>query len=120
MPRVRTNFKTLAGVLNHGRDNHHYESLRVVEVPETSENPTPSFRVHNVIRKRTQLLAVILNILLYRYYIGLQESARGHNHSLLHVADQSGLQGVDADRLSWRSEIHRKVCIDPAWIRALG
>ena len=35
-----------------------------VEDPETSENPTQSFEIHNIIRRRTQFLAVIIYILL--------------------------------------------------------
>ena len=46
-----------------GRDNPHYESLLVVEVPETSEKSL----IHNIIQRRTQPLAVILNMILYRY-----------------------------------------------------
>ena len=34
-----------------------------VEEPETSENPTQSFEIHNIIRRHTQLLAVIIYIL---------------------------------------------------------
>ena len=34
-------------LLNHGRDNPHYESLLVVEVPET---PDAVFMIHNIIR----------------------------------------------------------------------
>ena len=30
-----------------------------VEEPETSENPTQSFEIHNIVWRRTQLLAVI-------------------------------------------------------------
>ena len=37
-------------LLNHGRDNPHYESLLVVEVPETSD---AFFMIHNIIRRRT-------------------------------------------------------------------
>ena len=35
-----------------------------VEEPETSENPTQSIEIHNILRRRTQLLAVII----YRLY----------------------------------------------------
>ena len=52
------------------------------------------FMVHNIIRRNTQLLALILYIILYRYYIDikLRESANVNNHFLLHVAIHSGLQ----------------------------
>ena len=59
-----------------------------MEVPETSENPTQS--IHNIIRRRTQLLAVILYkidiyILYYiLYYLDIELDMRHH----------SGLQGV--------------------------
>ena len=69
-------------ILNHGRDNHHYESL-FVEVPETLE--TPSLR---------------LCILYYLGIIEHLESTNGNNPFRLHVADGSGLQGVNKDCLS--------------------
>ena len=74
-----------------GQDNTNYQSLLVVEVQETSENPTQSL-THNIIRRRTQLLAVILYIKLYYidtyiYYIilyildiELRESPKGNKH----------------------------------------
>ena len=34
-----------------------------VEEPETSENPTQSFEVHNIVWRRTQILAVIIYII---------------------------------------------------------
>ena len=34
-----------------------------VEEPETSENPTKSFVIHNIVWRRTQLLAVIICII---------------------------------------------------------
>ena len=37
-----------------------FSLLRIdVEEPETSENPTKSFVIHNIVWRRTQLLAVI-------------------------------------------------------------
>ena len=38
-----------------------------VEEPETSENPTKSFVIHYIVWTRTQLLAVIICIIWYRY-----------------------------------------------------
>ena len=38
-----------------------------VEEPETSENPTQLFEIHNIVWRCTQLLAVIIYIILYRY-----------------------------------------------------
>ena len=38
-----------------------------VEEPETSENPTQSFEIQNIIWRGTQLLAVIIYTILYRY-----------------------------------------------------
>ena len=58
---------------------------------------------HNNICRCTQLLAVIYNLYIILYYIDLielWEPANGTNQFLLHVAVQSGLQGVKADRLS--------------------
>ena len=52
-------------ILNHGLDKHHYESLLVLEVSETS---TPLFRIHNSIQRRAQLLALILYRYLYIIY----------------------------------------------------
>ena len=40
-----------------------------VEEPETSEDPTQSFEIHNIIRRRTQLLAAIIYIILNTLYI---------------------------------------------------
>ena len=54
-------------------------------------------RVHNIIQRWTKLLAVILYIIVY-YNIKLRESANGNNYFLLHVAVQSGLQRLNADR----------------------
>ena len=51
-------------VQDSGRDNPHYESFLFVKVPETSNNLTHSL-IHNIIRKRTQIFAVILHIILY-------------------------------------------------------
>ena len=34
-----------------------------VEEPETSENPTKSFGIHNIVWRRTQVLAVIICII---------------------------------------------------------
>ena len=34
-----------------------------VEKPETSEDPTQSFEIHNIVWKRTQILAVIIYII---------------------------------------------------------
>jgi hypothetical protein len=34
-----------------------------VEEPETSENPMQSFEKHNIVWRRTQLLAVIISII---------------------------------------------------------
>jgi hypothetical protein len=36
-----------------------------VEEPESSENPTQSFEIHNIAWRRTQLLAVIIYIIIY-------------------------------------------------------
>ena len=38
-----------------------------VEEPETSQNPTKSFVIHNIVWRRAQLLAVIICIICYRY-----------------------------------------------------
>ena len=46
-------------VQDSGQNNPHYESLLVLEVPETSVNPTQSL-IHKIIQRHTQLLAVIL------------------------------------------------------------
>ena len=58
--KAKVNFPRF--LLHHGRDNPHHESLLVVE---TSENPTQSF--HNIIRRRTHLLNLVLYMILYRY-----------------------------------------------------
>jgi hypothetical protein len=38
-----------------------------VEEPEASENPTQSFEIHNIVWRSTQLSAVIIYIICYRY-----------------------------------------------------
>ena len=35
-----------------------------VEEPETSENPTQSFEIHNIVWRRTQVLAMIIYIMI--------------------------------------------------------
>jgi hypothetical protein len=40
-----------------------------VEEPEKSENPKQSFEIHNIIQWNSQHLAVIINIILYRYLL---------------------------------------------------
>ena len=84
-------------------DNHHCESLLVVEISETSENPTLSIMgsaFHCDI-----IYYIILNyiILYYIDIIQLRESANGHDYFLLHFVVQSWLQGGNADRLSRQS-----------------
>ena len=63
---VRVTCRVPETVQNSGRDNPHYKALLDVEVPEMSENPTQSL-IHNIIWRRTQLLAVILCIIFYIY-----------------------------------------------------
>ena len=52
-------------VQDSGRDNPRYESLLVVEVGY-QRRPIQSL-IHNILWRRTQLLAMILLIILYRY-----------------------------------------------------
>jgi hypothetical protein len=104
---VRVTRRVPEPVQDSGRDNPHYNSLLVVEVLETSENPTQSL-IHNIIWRHTQLLAVILCIILYYIdtYLNIilftyrAPGVRKRQQSiLLHAAVHAGLQGVNADWL---------------------
>ena len=104
---VRVTRRVLEPVQDSGRDNPHYNSLLVVEVLETSENPTQSL-IHNIIWRHTQYLAVILCIILYYIdtYLNIilftyrAPGVRKRQQSiLLHAAVHAGLQGVNADWL---------------------
>ena len=76
-------------VQDFSQDNPHYESLLVVEVPETSEN----LSAHSF----WPWYYIIIYYILFRYRApGVSERQQS---LLLHVAVHSGLQGVTADWL---------------------
>ena len=54
--RVKAKVPLPQFLLHHDWDNPHYESLLVVEVPETSD---AVFMIYNIIQSHTQLLAMI-------------------------------------------------------------
>ena len=91
-------------ILYHGRDNHNYECLLAVEVPETSENTALSFKIHYSSRGTHSFWPNIIEYIIWYYIdiIELQETANGIIPFGLHFSIQSGLQGLNTDRLSWQ------------------
>ena len=74
-----------------------------VEEPELSENPTQSFEIHNIVWRRTQLLALIIYIIWYRYLCMIW------NESLAQVKEFKYLGVMFASEGTMEREIGRRI-----------